>query len=216
MQNSLVRLMHAARTSFILLVTFFVVGCAGAGQGAVEGAAGGALAGAASGLVSALVWGGDPGEHMARGATAGAAIGAVGGAVQGSQKAKAEENYKAAQEQQEIEQFRRDIGNDAFDAVVALAECRQEVAIANAKVAANATNANHALAGLWVQALTFEDQGDQASLDAIAPEIIQWDRGINDADHFNRELQSGYRDLVDIRAEYGLPLACGGRTNATS
>jgi len=208
MQNSLVRLTHAARNSFIPLVIFSVVGCAGAGQGAVEGAASGALAGAASGLVSALVWGGDPGEHMARGATAGATIGAVGGAVQGSQRAKAEKDHKAAQEQREIEQFRRDIGNDAFDAVVALAECRQEVAIANAKVAANSTNANHALAGLWVQALTFEDQGDQASLDAIASQIIQWDRGVADSDQFNRELKSGYQDLIDIRAEYALPLSC--------
>lgn len=209
MQNSVLRPFQVGRPGIIMIITALLAGCAGAGQGAMEGAAGGALAGAAGGLVSALVWGGDPGEHMARGATAGAAVGAVGGAVQGSQRAKAEKDYKAAQEQQEIEQFRRDIGNDAFDAVVALAECRQEVAIANAKVAANATNANHALAGLWVQALTFEDQGDQASLDAITPEIIQWDRGINDADHFNRELKSGYQDLIDIRAEYALPLSCG-------
>ncbi|MGI9264248.1 MAG: hypothetical protein ACR2QU_04930 [Gammaproteobacteria bacterium] len=208
MQSPYRKSYRAARINIVLPVAFMIAGCAGAGQGAVEGAAGGALAGAASGLVSALVWGGDPGEHMARGATAGAAVGAVGGAVHGSQKAKAEKDYKAAQEQQEIEQFRRDIGNDAFDAVVALAECRQEVAIANAKVAANSTNANHALAGLWIQALTFEDQGDQVNLDTIAPEIIQWDRGINDADHFSRELQSGYQDLIDIRAEYALPLSC--------
>lgn len=208
MRISLARLIGDNHYKAILVVPFLTTGCAGAGEGAVKGAASGAVAGAASGLVSALVWGGDPGEHMARGATAGATIGAVGGAVQGSQRAKAEKDYKAAQEQREIEQFRRDIGNDAFDAVVALAECRQEVAIANARVAAKSTNANHALAGLWVQALTFEDQGDQASLDAIAPEIIQWDRGVADTDQFSRELESGYRDLIDIRAEYSLPLSC--------
>jgi hypothetical protein len=208
MQNSHVRLTQAVRNSFVLLVIFSVVGCAGAGQGAVEGAAGGALAGAAGGLVSALVWGGDPGEHMARGATAGAAIGAVGGAVQGSQRAKAEENYKAAQEQQEIEQFRRDIGNDAFDAVVALAECRQEVAMANARVAAQSTNSNHALAGLWVQALTLADQGDEPGVASIEPEIIRWDRQIEDSAQFDRELKDVYQGLVDIRAEYGLPVSC--------
>ena len=117
MRTSVNGLFQDMRIFVLLLSASAIGGCAGAGQGAVEGAASGALAGAASGLVSALVWGGDPGEHMARGATAGAAIGAVGGAAQGSQRAKAEEDYKAAQEQQEIEQFRRDIGNDAFDAV---------------------------------------------------------------------------------------------------
>lgn len=192
----------------ILAVAFLMAGCAGAGEGALKGAGSGALAGAASGLVSALVWGGDPGEYMARGATAGATIGAVGGAVQGSNRAKAEKDASAAREQREIEKFRRDIGSDAFDAIVALAECRHEVAVANGRVAAQSTNGNHALAGLWVQALTFEDQGNQASLDAITLEIIQWDRGVSDADQFNRELQSGYKGLVDIRSEYGLPLSC--------
>ena len=145
---------------------------------------------------------------MARGATAGATIGAIGGAVEGSNRAQAEKNYKAAQEQQELEQFRREIGDDAFDAVVALAECRQEVAIANARVAATSTNSNHALAGLWVQALTFEDQGDQDALAALEPEIIQWDRGINDSEQFRRELATAYRDLIGIRDEYALPLSC--------
>lgn len=191
-----------------LAVAFLVAGCAGAGEGAVKGAAGGALAGAASGLVTALVWGGDAGEHMARGAAAGATIGAIGGAVEGSSRAQAEKDYKAAQEQQELEQFRREIGNDAFDAVVALAECRQEVAIANARVAATSTNSNHALAGLWVQALTFEDQGDEDALGAIEPEIIRWDRGINDSEQFRRELTTAYRDLIGIRDEYALPLSC--------
>jgi hypothetical protein len=208
MQNSTASLYRNSRCIAALAAAFLVTGCAGAGEGAVKGAAGGALAGAASGLVSALVWGGDPGEYMARGATAGATVGAIGGAVQGSNRAKAEENARAAQEQREIEKFRRDIGSDAFDGVVALAECRHEVAVANGRVAAGSTNGNHALAGLWVQALTFEDQGNQAGLDAITPEIIQWDRGVSDADQFSRELQSGYQGLVDIRAEYGLPLSC--------
>ena len=208
MQKSPKGLSQNKRILVLLLSVSATGGCAGAGEGAVEGAATGALAGAASGLVTALVWGGDAGEHMARGAAAGATVGAIGGAVHGSQKAKAEENYNAAQEQQEIEQFRRDIGNDAFDGVVALAECKQEVALANARVAAQSTNSNHALAGLWVQALTYEDQGDTTSLAALRPEILQWDRGINSEEEFQRELAAAYRDLVQIRADYSLPLSC--------
>lgn len=208
MQNSLVRLFRVIHYSIVLVTAFLIAGCAGAGEGAVKGAGAGALAGAASGLVSALVWGGDPGEHMARGATAGATIGAIGGAVEGSSRAKAEKNRAAAQEQREIEQVRRDIGNDAFDAVVALAECKQEVAIANARVAAGSTNSNHALAGLWIQALTFEDQGDKDGLLTITPEIIRWDREINDQIQFDRELKDAYQGLIDIRSEYALPLHC--------
>jgi len=209
MQNSLVRLFRVSHYSIVLVIAFLVAGCAGAGEGAMKGAGAGALAGAASGLVSALVWGGDPGEHMARGATAGATIGAIGGAVEGSSRASAEKEHQARQEQQELEQFRRDIGNDAFDAVVALAECRQEVALANARVAAKSTNSNHALAGLWIQALTYADQDDADGLVALTPEIIRWDREINDQTQFDRELKDAYQGLIDIRAEYALPLHCG-------
>lgn len=208
MQFTLEQLRRLVSRSTVIIATVSLAACAGAGKGAAEGAAGGALAGAAGGLVSALVWGGDVGEHMARGATAGATIGAIGGAVQGSQKARAEKQYQARQEQRELDALRREIGNDAFDGVVALAECRHEVAIANGRVAARSNNGNHALAGLWIQALTFADQDDEAGVAAIAPEIVRWDRGVADADQFDRELESGYEELLSIRAEYSLPVRC--------
>ena len=208
MQISISRLIQAGRQNIVLVFVSLTVGCAGAGEGAIKGAGAGAVAGAASGLISALVWGGDPGEHMARGAAAGATVGAIGGAVEGSNRAQAEKDYQAAQEQRELEQFRRDIGYDAFDAVVALAECKQEVAMANARVAAGSKNGNHALAGLWIQALTYEDQADKDGLFAVTPEIIRWDREINDQVQFDRELKDTYQGLIDIRAEYALPLSC--------
>lgn len=60
---------------------------------------------------------------------------ACGGAVEGWQRAKDKQEYQARKKERELEALRHEIGNDAFDAVVALAECRQEVAIANARVA---------------------------------------------------------------------------------
>jgi hypothetical protein len=207
--NGNTNFLRLQRVGAAALTAALLAGCAGAGEGAVKGAAGGALAGAASGLVSALVWGGDPGEHMARGATAGATIGAIGGAVEGSSRARAQKEREAAQEQREIEQIRREIGRDAFDGVVALAECRHEVALANASEATRSTNSNHALAGLWVQALTYADQRNTAGLDAIEPEVIRWDRGIDDGMQFRRELDAGHDELVQIRREYSLPPGCG-------
>jgi hypothetical protein len=209
MKLSSIRLHGSTRGMIIPLVVFVLVGCAGAGEGAVKGAASGALAGAASGLISALVWGGDPGEYMARGATAGATVGAIGGAVQGSGQARAEKESKAAQEQRELEQFRRDIGNDAYDGAVALVECKHAVAIANAQVAEKSTNSNHALAGLWVEALSYADNQNASGMQSVGTEIIRWDREISDATQFQIELEKGHSELMDIRSEYRLSRTCG-------
>ena len=202
------RFLHTSRWIIVPLVASGIVGCAGAGEGAVKGAAGGALAGAASGLISSLVWGGDPGEHMARGAAAGATVGAIGGAIEGSSQARAEKERQAAQEQRELDQFRRDIGNDAYAGVIALVDCKHAVALANARDATDSTNSNHALAGLWVQALTLPDQGDASRLHEVTPEIIRWDRSIANTSQFNTELEKAHDDLVDIRSDYMLPRSC--------
>jgi hypothetical protein len=202
------RFCKTTRWIFVPLVATGIVGCAGSGEGAVKGAAGGALAGAASGLISSLVWGGDPGEHMARGAAAGATVGAIGGAIEGSSRARAENERQAAQEQRELDQFRRDIGNDAYYGVVALVDCKHPVAVAHAQVAAESDNGNHALAGLWVQALTLADQGDVASLNEVTPEIIRWDRAIANASQFDYELKKAHNDLMDIRSDYMLSRNC--------
>jgi hypothetical protein len=199
---------QAGRGAIVLALVSVCLGCAGAGEGAMKGAAGGALAGAASGLVSSLIWGGDPAYHMARGATYGATVGAVGGAIEGSSRAKAENQNQALQEQRELDQIRRDIGDDSFDAIVALAECKHEVAIASARVGAESKNGNHALAGLWVQALTYADQGDQAKVEAVAPEIVRWDREVENESQFDIELIGALEDLKDIRSEYALPRTC--------
>lgn len=185
-----------------------LAGCAGAGEGALKGAGGGALSGAASGLVSSLIWGGDPGEYMVRGAQVGATMGAIGGAVEGSNRTRAEQDRAAAQEQQQIDQIRHDIGNEAFDGIVALAECKQELAIANANEATNSENSNHALAGLWVAALSYADQDDSDKLNGIVPELVRWDRGMDTEADVRKELDTSYAELLNIRAEYQLPLNC--------
>jgi hypothetical protein len=200
--------MSKVRMIIIPLLASGMVGCAGAGEGAMKGAAGGALAGAASGLISSLVWGGDPGEYMARGAAAGATVGAIGGAIDGSGQASAKKESQAAQEQRELDQFRHDIGNDAYDGVVALVDCKHSVALANADVAEESRNGNHALAGLWLRALTLADQGNEAGLDEIAPEIIRWDRNIANTTQFDNELNQSHSDLMDIRADNQLPRTC--------
>jgi hypothetical protein len=204
------RFHRTTRWAFLPLVASGIVACAGAGEGAVKGAAGGALAGAASGLISSLVWGGDPGEYMARGAAAGATVGAIGGAIEGSGNASAKKERQVAEEQRELDQFRHDIGDDAYAGVVALVDCKHAVALANADIAATSKNGNHALAGLWVQALTLVDQSKTADVTEVGAEIIRWDRQIGNTAQFDKELNQAHADLMDIRADDNLPRTCYG------
>ena len=175
------------------------------GQRAAQGAGTGALAGAAGGLVSGLLWGGDPLESAAKGAVVGAASGATVGAVSGAQEDKA----KAQQEQQQlIQELRTQMGEDAFNGVVALAECKHGVAEANAQVAAKSKNSNYALAGLWVESISRADRGDLDGAQALLPEIVQWDRSIENAEQANTELQTALTKLQEIRKQYKLPATC--------
>jgi hypothetical protein len=192
----------------LCLVSILTVSCAGAGKGAVKGAGAGALAGAASGLVTSLIWGGDPGYHMARGATAGATIGAIGGAVEGSARAREKADREAAKKQRDIDQLRRDIGDDAFNAAEAMADCKHAVAIANADVAIQSRNANHALAGLWIKALTYADQGNSSAAQDVFPEIIRWDRDVESAEQAGEIVHEALGQLKVIRSEFHLPQTC--------
>lgn len=194
--------------SLLLLATILSASCAGAGEGAVKGAGAGALAGAASGLVTSLIWGGDPGYHMARGATAGATIGAIGGAVEGSARAREKTDREAAQKQRDIDQLRRDIGDDAFNAAEAMADCKHTVAIANADVAIQSRNANHALAGLWIKALTYADQGNPSAAHGVFPEIIRWDRDVDSAEQVDEIVHQALEQLKVIRSEFHIPQTC--------
>lgn len=192
----------------LCLVSIFSASCAGAGEGAVKGAGAGALAGAASGLVTSLIWGGDPGYHMARGATAGATIGAIGGAVEGSARARDKADREAAQKQRDVDQLRRDIGDDAYSAAEAMADCKHAVAIANADVAIQSRNANHALAGLWIKALTYADQGNSSAAHDVFPEIIRWDRDVDSAEQADEVVHKALDQLKVIRSEFHLPQTC--------
>ena len=190
----------------ILAQALILSGCSGtSGQRAADGASTGALAGAAGGLVSGLLWGSNPLESAAKGAVVGATSGAVVGGVSGAKQDKAQAQ---AAEQKTIAELRTQIGEDAFAGVTALAECKHGVAEANAQVAAKSTNSNYALAGLWVDAISHADRRDMAGARALYPEIVQWDRSVENSDQAEAELQESLVKLQDIRKRYDLPPTC--------
>jgi hypothetical protein len=110
-------------------------------QGAGQGAATGAVVGAVGGMVSALVFGGNVGEAAARGAVYAGATGAAAGAMSG---AAADSNQKKAQEAAELEALRKRLGDDAFQGLEALVQCKHEVAQGYGRTAAKSSNPDFA------------------------------------------------------------------------
>jgi len=202
-----------SRASCVILITACLgaAGCASdsyAAKGAAQGATTGAVAGAVGGMMTALIFGGDVVDAGARGAVYGGTTGAVAGGMSGSRADKAVAEQKQAEKQKEIERFRKEVGTDAFNGVVALVECKHEIAIANAREAVKSTNSDHSLAGVWVEVLTEADRQNEANARALFSELISRDREVkSDADADTRSREA-LQEIRNIREEYDLPVEC--------
>ncbi len=195
-----------------LLALALLSGCASesnAARGAQQGAATGAASGAVGGIVSALLFGGNVAEAGVKGAVVGSAAGATAGAMSGASRDKAEAERQAAQQQSEADKLRKELGPDAYNAVVALAECKHEVALANAKVARGDRNRDYRLAGLWVEILTLADLRQEARARALFPDLIREDREVRNDAQAEATMRDAIQRLTEIRRSYGLPEVCG-------
>ena len=186
-------------------------GCASdsyAARGAAQGAGTGAMAGAVGAAATALIFGGNVGEAAARGAVYGGTSGAVVGGMSGAQADKQVAERERAEREQRVTQFREEIGSDAFNGFVALAECKHEVALANAREARQSRNRDFALAGLWVEALTEADRRQPDAARALLPEIVVQDREVADEAEADQRLGETLAKISEIRREYDLPASC--------
>jgi hypothetical protein len=190
-------------------VLVFAAGCgANAQRGAAEGAATGAMAGAVGGMFTAMIFGGNVAEAGARGAAYGGSSGAVVGAMAGSRADQAEADERKAQREAELKKLRDEIGADAYNGLLALGECKHEIALANGREAAKSSNRGFALAGTWVQALTEADRQNDAGARALFPEIVSRDKQVaSDADA-QEHLGIMLNKLQQIRVEYNKPASC--------
>jgi len=190
----------------ILLIAAALTACSGhSGRMAAEGAATGAVVGAVGGLVSSLVFGGDPAEAAARGATWGASTGAVSGAMTGARVDQAEKSQREA----ELARLKAEIGEDAFNGLEALADCKHEVALGYARTAARSADKNHALAGLWIEVLAYADQKEEDKARQLFPDLIAKDSKISVEAQAEETMRKALQRLMDIRGEYNLPKTCG-------
>ena len=189
----------------VLGCVFLISACSSqTGQRAAQGGTMGAVTGAAGGMVSALIFGGNVGEAAARGAVYGGTVGAVGGAIVGSQQ------DQAAKKQQgdAAEKLKLKLGDEAFNGLVALANCKHDVALDHAKAAENLDNKEHALAGLWLEVLAYADQQQEGKARALFPALIEKDPKVGSEAQAEENMRKALQGLMKIRVEHKLPQTC--------
>lgn len=187
---------------FLLLITACGPNSARmAGKGAAVGGAGGA----AAGMVSALIWGGNVGEIAARSAVWGATSGAVSGAIIGGQQDKQAARQERMQAERELKEK---LGEDGFAGLSALAACKHKVALGYAETARESGNEKHRQAGLWLEAITYMDQGDSARAAGVLDEISATGWKGHSREEVEALSTEAYEGLINVRKREGLPAAC--------
>jgi hypothetical protein len=193
----------------LLVLCLATTACTTRGRkGAAQGAATGAVAGAVGGLVVALIFGGDPAEAAARSAAYGASTGAVAGGIVGDRQEREVQRQREQQLDAELEKLRSEIGEDAYEGLEALADCKHDVALGYGKTAARSSDRDHALAGLWLEVLAYADDRREDEARALLPEIVEKDPEIDSVAEAEQRMREGSQALMDIRAEYDMPRVC--------
>ena len=194
-------------TTAVLILSLLLLTACGpqSTKRAGQGAAVGGLSGAAAGMVSALIWGGNVGEAAARGAAWGATSGAVSGAIVGSQEDKAVAQQQRAKAEKELKQR---LGDDGFAGLAALAQCKHKVALGYAETAQESSKEKYRQAGLWLEALTYYDQGDMAKAESMYGELIDAHDDITSRDEVDRYAREAVEGLSNIRKNERLPVSC--------
>lgn len=170
-----------------------------------QGAAIGGVAGAVGGIVTSLVFGGNVGEAAARSVVFAASAGAVAGSIQGAQENTA---MVEAEKQKRIAALQKQLGDDAFNGLVALAECKHEIALGYARTATKSDNDDFALAGLWLEILAEKDRGNKQEALELSPKLIEKDPKLQTEAEVSSFLQEASDTLQSVRKDYNLKPKC--------
>lgn len=192
--------------AILMMFLLIITGCGpNSARQAGQGAAIGGVSGAAAGMVGALIWGGNVGEAAARGAAWGATSGAVSGAIVGGQQDNREKEQERIKAEKELKEK---LGDDGFAGLAALAACKHKVALGYAETAQESSKEKYQQAGLWLEAITYRDQGDSVSAGKVIEEI----KASGWKDHSGAEVdklaEEAYKGLINIRKSEGLPEVC--------
>ena len=69
-------------------------------------------------------------------------------------------------------------------------------------------NPNFSLAGLWLEVLSYADQGNEAKARELYPEIVTKDWDISSEAEAEATMRDTLNKLMDIREQYNLPRVC--------
>lgn len=194
----------ATMAVMLLMVTLLAACATKTGQQAGKTAGIGALAGAAGGILSAAIFGGNVGSAMARGAALGAGSGAMVGAIAGSQ----EDEKAAGTPEAKAARLKKDIGDDAFNGLNAIVDCDYSVALADAEKAKASGNNEYAVAGLWVEALTYFDSREEAKARALYPAIFKKDKHVSTQQQAEEHMRKGLDQIMQAREKRNKPRVC--------
>ena len=194
------------KTTILIALMLLITACGPqSAKRAGQGAAVGGLSGAAAGMVSALIWGGNVGEAAARGAAWGATSGAVSGAIVGSQEDQAVAQQQRAKAEKELKQK---LGDDGFAGLAALVQCKHKVALGYAETAQESSKEKYRQAGLWLEALTYYDQGELNKAESMYDELIAAHDDITSTQEVDGYTREAIEGLTNIRKKERLPVSC--------
>jgi hypothetical protein len=187
----------------LTLCAWLLTACSGStshtAEGAKSGATSGAIGGAVGGLVSSLIFGGDPLARAASGAAIGAASGAAIGASSG-----------ASRDKKEKDRYVAELGQHNYDGFVALADCHYDKALELAAKGQQYKDPHYAVAGVWLETITYADQNQYDKAAELYPTLEKNDPDLLDRKDTERQLRDSVRKLRNIRVDFGRSPQCDG------
>ena len=101
-----------------------------------------------------------------------------------------------------------EIGEENFAGLEALADCKHDQSLGAADKGRQSNNPNYALAGLWLEILSYADQGQEAQARALFPVLVKQDWNIDTTTQAETRMREGTTALGNIREEYGRARVC--------
>ena len=105
-------------------------------------------------------------------------------------------------------ELKKKLGDDGFAGLAALAQCKHKVALGYAETAQESSNEKYRQAGLWLEALTYIDQGDKAKAESMYPKLLEAQPEISSRNEVDSYAREGVQGLTNIRKKENLPVAC--------
>jgi hypothetical protein len=102
-----------------------------------------------------------------------------------------------------------DAGRRRFQRTGGAGGLQHEIALGYGRTAAQSTNHDYALAGLWIQVLAYADSRQEAKARAVFPELVAKDDKLTSEIQAETEMRETLKKLMDIRQENGRPAFCG-------